>query len=168
MASLNEEFRRQLAARAERNTPSSVRGAMGRFGWSTRDIAARFNVSERTARRWRQQNRVPARREDEWRRETTSAAARRVRERIERRGLQGLTVTGTYRISKNRYKAGPGAPARLMPGNKISAAVMRGYFGALDQGDDDQADEILNQALAAGYEAPGMHFEDVDDVHFDI
>lgn len=168
MASLNEEFQRQLAARAERNTPSSVRGAMDRFGWSTRDVAERFGVSERTARRWRQQDRIPARREGDWHREANSASARRVRERMERRGLSGLTVTGQYRISKSRYKAGPGAPARLMPGNKIAPAVMRGYFAAIDQGDDDQADEILNQALAEGYEAPGMHFEDVDDVHFDI
>lgn len=168
MASLSDEFRRQIQARAERNTPSGVRGAMERFGWSSRDVAERFGVSERTARRWRQQNRVPARRREDFLREATSAAARRVRERMLRRGLSGLIVTGIYRISKSRYKAGPGAPARLMPGNKISPAVMRGYFGAVDQGDDEQADEILNQGLAGGYEAPGMHFEDVDDVHFDI
>jgi hypothetical protein len=168
MASLNEEFQRQLAERAERNTPSSVRGTMDRFGWSTRDVAGRFGVSERTARRWRQQDRIPGRRRDDWRREANTTAARRVRERIERRGLSGLTVTGTYKISKNTYKAGPGSPARLLPGNKISPTVMRGYFAAIDQGDDGQADDILNQALAEGYGAADMHFEDVDDVHFDI
>lgn len=165
---LHQAFQDQIQARAERGAPSSVRGAMDRYGWTTRDVAQRFGVSDRTARRWRQQDRIPDRRRADWRRETNSAAQRRVRDRIERRGLSGLTVTGTYRISRNRYKAGPGAPARLMPGNKISGAVMRGYFAAIDQGDVGQADEILNQALAAGYEAPGMHFEDVDEVHFDI
>jgi hypothetical protein len=168
MASLNEEFQRQMQARAERNVPSHVRTTMERFGWGSKEVAEKFGVSERTARRWRQQDRIPPRRAGDWHREATSAAAGRVRARMERRGLSKMEVTGQYRISKSRYKAGPGAPVRIMPGNKISPAVMRGYFAAIDQGDDEQADEILNQGLAGGYEAPGLHFEDVDDVHFDI
>lgn len=168
MAGLSDEFQRAMQARAERNVPSHVRATMERFGWSARDVAEKFGVSERTARRWRQQDRVPERRAGDWHRAATSAAAGRLRERMERRGLSGLTVTGQYRISKSTYKAGPGAPARLMPGNKIAPAVMRGYFAAIDQGDAEQADEILNQALAEGYEAPGMHFEDVDGIDFQI
>jgi DNA-binding transcriptional MerR regulator len=168
VAGLSDEFQRQIQARAERNVPSHVRATMERFGWTTRDVAERFGVSERTARRWRQQDRVPERRAGDWHREATSAAARRIRERMERRGVSGLTVTGIYRISKSRYKAGPGSPVRIMPGNKIKPAQMRDYFSAIDQGDEDAADELLNQSIAEAYEAPGLHFEDVDDLHFDI
>ena len=177
MASLSDEFRRQMQARAERGAPSSVRGAMDRYGWTTRDVAQRFGVSDRTARRWRQQNRIPERRRADWRRETTSAAERRVRERMERRGLAGMSVTGTYMVSKSRYKAGPGYPVRfgtrdngnpVAGTNRITAAQMRGYFAAIDQGDQQAADDLLNDALAQAYGADGLHFEDVDEVHFDI
>lgn len=168
MAGLSDEFQGEIQARAERRAPDTPGGATARFGWNTGDIAGLMGVSARTARRWRQFNTVPVHRRGDWHRATTAAAAARIRQRMETRGLSGLTVTGTYRISKNRYKAGPGAPARLMGDNKISPATMRGYFAAIDQGDAGQADEIINQALADGYEAPGMHFEDVDEVHFDI
>jgi transposase-like protein len=168
MARFSDEFRDQIQARAERQAPGTPLGAMARFGWNTGDIAGLMGVSSRTARRWRQFNTVPPARRGDWHRATTAAAAGRIRARMERRGLSGMEVTGTYKISKTTYRAGPGSPVRIMPGNKISPAQMRGYFSALDQGDAAAADALLTQALADAYEVPSLTFEDVDDVHFDI
>jgi hypothetical protein len=168
MAGLSDGFQGEIGRRAERQAPDTPLGAMARFGWTTGDIAGRLGVSARTARRWRQFNTVPPARRGDWKRETTAEMAGRIRERIERRGLSGMTVTGTYQISKSRYKAGPGSPVRIMPGNKIKPAQMRDYFSALDQGDAGAADALLNQALADAYGASGLSFEDVDEVHFDI
>jgi Homeodomain-like domain len=167
MASLSDEFQRRMSERAERAAPSGARAAMDRYGWSAREVAQQFGVSERTARRWRQQDRIPERRRDDWQRATGRAAQARQRARMERRGLSALSVTGIYRISKNKYKATPGAPVRVMPGNKITAAQMREYFGALDAGDAEAADQILNDALGEAYEAP-TDFEDAEGVDFTI
>lgn len=187
MARLIDEFERQVAARAARNVPASaraappsgVRGAMERFGWTTRDIAQRLGVSERTARRYRQQDRIPAKRLGGWqgetqaaaeqqRREAQTAAERKTWERLGRRGVSEMNVTGTYKISKSRYKANPWSAVRIMPGNKITPAQMRGVREALEQGNRQAADVLLNEALAEAYEAPGLEFEAVDSVEFDI
>ena len=181
MGTLSEEFRRQLAGRAEKaegRTPTGVKAAMDRFGWSAKDLAEKLGVSERTARRYRQQDRIPERRaeqRDRFGRESRAATTDRVsdraaktRKRIEQRGLRKMEALGKYVISKTRGQAGPGAPAKLMGTNKISPASMRDYFAAVDQGDEAAADEILNDALAEGYEAPGLHFTDVTGLEFGI
>lgn len=176
MARLVEGFISAMNARAERGAPSHVGTAMERYGWSTRDVAQQFGVSERTARRWRQQDRIPARRAAEWKDATQAAARERLRARIERGGLKGMNVTGQYRISRRSHKAGKGAPIRfgskgdqfVMGTNRITGAQMREVFSALDRGDVDQADAALNQALAEAYGAPGLEVEDAESVQFDI
>jgi hypothetical protein len=156
--------------------PTSVGGAVSRFGWSTRQLAQAMGISERTARRWRQQDRVPPRRAAAWS-ETTAreqgkrndaardAEGERRRKSIERRGLSRMNVSGTYRISNSRYQARKDFPVRFVTG-KITGAQMREVFAAADRGDDDEAEELLNEALAEAYGAPGLYFEDVDGIDF--
>lgn len=153
--------------RGGRNLPRSVEGVMQRFGWTTRDIAQKFGVSERTARRWRQQDRVPDKRRADWDTAKRAEVRARARAKMERGGLKGLTVTGTYVISKTRAKAGRGSPVQVLPGSKITGAQMSIVFDALDRGDRAEADEALNQALADAYGAPGLHMEDVEGLSFD-
>jgi hypothetical protein len=155
-----------MAERAARGD-LGARAAMERYGWTTREVAQRFGVSERTARRWRQQDRIPERRREDFQREQRRERATRSRARMERRGLSGMSATGEYAVSRNRYRATPRAPVRIMPGNKISAADMRAYFEALDRGDQAEADQILNDALGRGYEAP-TSFTDAEGVDFTI
>jgi hypothetical protein len=140
---------------------------MERYGWNTREVAQRFGVSERTARRWRQQDRIPERRREDFEREQRRVRFARTRARMEARGLTGMSATGEYAVSRNRYRATPRAPVRIMPGNKISAAEMRDYFDALDRGDQAAADQILNDALGRGYEAP-TSFTEAESVDFTI
>lgn len=187
MARLIDEFAQQVAARAARNVPASARAAapsnvgaaMERFGWTTRDVAQRLGVSERTARRYRQQDRVPAKRLGDWRRDTQAAADRQRREaqtaaerktwdRMGRRGISEMNVEGTYKISKSWYKSNAWSPVRILPGSKITPAQMRGVRDALEHGDESGADELLNAALAEAYGAPGLGFEDVDGLKFGI
>lgn len=168
MARLIDEFIAQVDARAERGLGAGAGRIMDRFGWSTRDVAERFGISERTARRWRQQDRIPERRRDDWRREVRGESRARTQRRIERRGISDMTVQGIYRISKNRYRATPSAPVRIMPGNKITPAQMRGVFAAVNAGDLDAADDLLNEALAEAYEAHGLVMEDVDSLDWSI
>lgn len=169
MARLIDEFLSQMDDKAGRGLASAgVRQVMDRSGWTTRDVAGRFGVSERTARRWRQQDRVPARRLGDWQREARDAARARTRRRIEKRGISNMTATGPYRISKNRYRAGPAAPVRIMEGNKITPAQMRDVFSAVDSGDIDAADQLLNDALAEAYEAPGLVMEDIDSLEWGV
>jgi len=159
------ESRRTEWDSASRGT---VAETMERAGWSARAVADRFGVSERTARRWRQQDRIPDKRRGDWEKARNDEARSRLRARIERDGLKGLTVTGRYRISKTKGQAGPGSAIRVMPGNKITGAQMREVFAALDRGDRVAADEALNEALAEAYEAPGMHVEDAESLGFEI
>jgi hypothetical protein len=169
VARLIDEFLSQVDAKSARGLPAAgVRQAMDRFGWTARDVADRFGVSDRTARRWRQQDRIPERRREAWTRETRDAARARTRQRIERRGIGSMTATGPYRVSENRYKATPSSPVRIMPGNKITPAQMRDVFGAVDSGDMDAADQLLNDALAGAYEAPGLAMEDIDSLEWGI
>jgi hypothetical protein len=169
VARLINEFLSQVDARSERGLASAGVGQlMERFGWTTRDVAGRFGVSERTARRWRQQDRIPERRAGDWQRETRAEARARTRQRIERRGIRKMEVTGRYRISKSRYRAGRGAPVRVLEGNKITPAQMRTVFAAVDAGDMEQADAALNQALAAAYDAPGLEMEDVESLDWGV
>ena len=167
MASLSDAFQARMAERAARGGDMGARRAMERYGWSAREVAQRFNVSERTARRWRQQDRIPERRREDWRAEQRREARARQRARIERRGLSSMQATGTYRVSNSRYTARGRYPVRTLPGNKISAAEMREYFGALDRGDAEQADRILNAALGRAYQAPAS-FEEAETVDFTI
>jgi hypothetical protein len=141
---------------------------MERFGWTTRDVATRFGVSERTARRWRQQDRIPERRAGDWQRETRAEARARTRQRIEKRGIRHMSATGPYKISKSRYRATAGAPVRILEGNKITPAQMRGVFAAADSGDMDAADALLNEALAGAYEAGGLEMEDVESLEWGV
>jgi hypothetical protein len=157
-----------MEARAGTRQPRGVGGAMGRYGWSARDVAQRFGVSERTARRWRQQDRIPERRREDWRQAITGAARGRLRARMARRGLSGMSATGTYFVSPpTRYRANSEAPVRALDDNKIDAAAMRDYFSALDRGDAADADRILNDALGKAYGAPTT-FVDADSVWFDV
>lgn len=167
MASLNDQFQRAMEARAGARQPSSVRGAMDRYGWSTRDVAQRLGVSERTARRWRQQDHIPERRRGDWRRETVNAARGRQRARMERGGVASMSAAGQYQVSKSRYRTGPNSRVRTSQA-KIPAAAMRAYFAALDRGDAQAADDALNGALADAYGASDLHMTDVEDVNFTI
>ena len=165
---LLDAFTAAMAGKAETRAPTSVHGAVERFGWSTRDVAREFGVSERTARRWRQQDRIPARRAEQWREVTRTAAAARQRAQIEARGLRGLTVTGEYRVSRSRYRARGNAPVRIMGDNRITGATMREVFSALDRGDADAAEAQLNDALADAYGAPGLSIESVDSLTYTV
>lgn len=167
MASLIDAFEGEMDRRGGRNLPRSVEGTMKRFGWTAKDIASKFGVSERTARRWRQQDRVPDKRRDDWNQAKKDEARARARAKMEKSGLKQLKVTGTYIISKTRGKAGSAAPVQMVGNNRISGAQMRTVFDALDRGDREEADEALNQALAEGYEAAGLHMEDVEGLSFD-
>ena len=166
MPSLSDAFQQKLADRAARGD-LGARRAMERYGWSAREVAQRMNVSERTARRWRQQDRIPARRMEDWRRQEQRERADRSRERMRRRGLSSMEATGEYKVSRNRYRANRNAPVRTLPGNKISAAQMRDYFDAIDRGDQAAADQILNDALGGAYGAP-TSFDDAESVDFTI
>jgi hypothetical protein len=157
------------AMQAKQHPPSTPLGAGARFGWGSGDIASLMNVSPRTARRWRQQNRIPAHRQSEWQRVTRDETARRQREQIEARGLRNMRVTGEYRVSRSRYRARPGAPVRIGPGaDRISGATMRDVFTALDEGREDDAERVLNDALADAYGAPGLRIESVDDLNYTV
>lgn len=168
MPSLSDAFLDRLAERAERGLGGlGARATMERYGWTTHDVAQRLGVSERTARRWRQQDRIPERRLQDWREQQQREAARRQRERMRRRGISQMAATGEYSVSRSKYRANRGSPVRTMPGNKISAADMRAYFDALDRGDEAAADQILNDALGRAYEAP-TSFTDVDSIDYTI
>lgn len=179
MAGLTEGFINAMNARAERGAPAHVGTAMERYGWSTRDVAQQFGVSERTARRWRQQDRIPARRAADWRDAVQGAARDRLRQRIERGGLKGMKVTGQYRVSVRSYKAGRQSPLRfgsirgnpvprVTGTNQITGEQMREVFAAIDAGDQAAADAALNKALGEAYGAPGLEVEDAESVEFDI
>lgn len=166
---LIDTFLSQVDSRSDRGLASaSVGHVMERFGWSTHDVATRFGVSDRTARRWRQKDHIPPKRAADWRRETRAEARARTQRRIEKRGIRHMAVTGTYRVSKSRYKARPGSAVRIMEGNKITPAQMRGVFAAVGAGDLDAADVLLNEALAEAYEAPGLEMEDVESLEWGI
>jgi hypothetical protein len=168
VASLHDRFQQAVDARAAARQPSSVGGAMDRYGWSAREVAQRFGVSERTARRWRQQDRIPERRREDWRRELTREARGRQRARMERGGIGQMSAGGEYEVSPGRrYRTGPSSRVRTSQA-KIPAAAMRDYWSAVDRGDAAEADQILNDALAGAYDAPGLHMTDVDDVNFTI
>lgn len=157
-------FTRALEAKAERRAPTSVSGAVERYGWSTRELARRMGVSERTARRYRQQDRIPAGKAAKWADQTKAAATDRQRERITRRGLSSMNVTGTYRISRSRYRARKDAAVRFVTG-RITGAQMRAVF---DAATPEEAEELLNDALAEAYGAPGLAFEEVEGLDFTI
>jgi hypothetical protein len=159
-----------MAERAERGD-LGARAAMERYGWNAREVAQRFGVSERTARRWRQQDRIPERRREDFQREQRRERQARQRARMERRGVGSLSAQGEYQVSKSRYRTRRQFPVKTLDGNRISAATMRQYFAALDRGDADRADQLLNEALGAGYGMFGgseVRFTDADSVDFTI
>lgn len=169
MARLIDEFVSQLDARADRSVGrADVGRTMDKYGWTTKDVAARFGVSDRTARRWRQQDRVPDKRAADWRNAARDEARKRARERIEKRGISRMSVQGTYRVSRFRGKTGPTSAVRILEGSKIRPAQMREVFGNLDAGDIDAADAALNDALAEAYGAPGLSMEDVDSLEWGV
>lgn len=158
-----------MAGKAETRAPSTVREAQSQFGWSTRDIAGRFGVSPRTARRWVQQDRIPARRREQFRAQARAMAAGRQRRQIEARGLAGLSVTGIYRVSRSRYRARGNAPVRVMPGSRIPASSMREVFGAIDAGRSAEAERMMNEALSRAYGTSSpVEFEDVDSLAYRV
>ena len=156
-----------MEGRAERSAPSDVGRAVERYGWSTRDLARELGVSERTARRYRQQDRIPDRRAARWREVVKSEATARQRERIERRGLTRMDVTGTYEISagRRRFRANRNAPVRFVQG-RITGAQMRDVFGALDRGEAGEAETLLNGALADAYGAGGLVVTEVEGLDY--
>lgn len=168
MARLIDTFLDQVDTRAERGLGASPDRIMERFGWTTKDVAQKFGVSERTARRWRQQDRIPEKRRQDWRDAAKAEARKRTRDRIEKRGIRSMSVQGTYKVSKSRYRTGPTSAVRILPGNKITPAQMREVFGNVDAGDLDAADAALNDALAEAYEAPGLSMEDVESMEWGI
>jgi hypothetical protein len=92
-----------------------------------------------------------------------------MRGRIERRGLSGLSVLGTYQVSRSRYRTHPDAPVRLLPGAAITGATMREVFAAIDAGNLDDADELLGDALAEGYGmGRAIEWHEVDALDFRI
>jgi hypothetical protein len=158
-----------MAGKAETRAPGSVREAQGRYGWNTRDIAQRFNVSGRTARRWVQQDRIPARRAEQFRAVVRAQAAAGQRRQIEARGLSGLRVTGIYRVSANRYRARSNAAVRIMPGGRISGSTMREVFRAVDEGRGGEAERMMSDALTRAYGASSpVRFEDVDSLSYRV
>lgn len=144
-----------LDSKADKRAPSSPGAAVAEFGWSTRDLAQRLGVSERTARRYRQHNAIPARRRAAFDEATRQASRDRARARIVRRGLSGLSVQGFYQVSRSRYRTNRAAPVRILPGNAISGSAMRDVFAEVDAGDLAGADELLSGALAEGYGMSG-------------
>jgi hypothetical protein len=157
------------AMQTKQHPPSTPLGAQGRFGWQSGDLASIMNVSPRTARRWRQQNRVPLHRQADWQRAVRDETARRQREQIEARGLRNMQVTGEYRVSRSRYRSRAGAPVRIGPGrDRISGATMRDVFTALDEGRADDAERVLNDALGDAYGAPGLRVESVDSLSYTV
>jgi DNA-binding transcriptional MerR regulator len=168
----NDLTRAFLAAteqRAGQRAPASVRDASARFGWSTHDLAERLGVSERTARRYKQQDRIPPRKAAEYRREAEQAAQDKMRDRITSRGLSGMRVQGRYQISKSVYETHPDAPVRLLEDSHISGATMREFYDALAEGDEAAAEEILAGALGEGYGVgEGMSWERVDELDYRI
>jgi len=160
-------FTSAMESRAERRAPSSVSGAVERYGWNTRELAQRMGVSERTARRYRQQDRIPRMRADRWREVTRDAAIDRQRKRIERRGLSGMNVQGTYHVStpRNRYRARRDFPVRFDQG-RITGAQMREVFAASSPA---EAEQLLNDALSEAYiGASGLEFDEVESLDFSI
>lgn len=173
VAPLLSAFLSRMDAKSEVRAPTTVNAAVNRFGWSTRDLAREMGVSERTARRWKQFDKVPERKAERFRDVVKSEAARRQRQRIERRGLSGMRVEGTYRISRSRYKARQDYPVRFGQGEKlgtdrITPAQMREVFGALDRGELADAEQMFNDALGEAYGAPGLSFEEIDDIDYEI
>lgn len=157
------EVDRRGAARA----PSGVRAAVARFGWTSRDLARELGVSERTARRYRQQDRIPGRRQDAWRDTTRRESQQRQRERIGRRGLSGLTAEGRYRVSKSVYETHPDLPVRAL--EPIPGSRMRDVFELADRGDLDAAEAELTGALGEAYGVgESMSWERVDSVSFTV
>lgn len=162
-----DAFNRRLAEKAR--PPGDVADLTKQAGWSTRDLARELNVSERTARRYRQTGHIPERRREQFGRAAREVAGRRARERIGRRGLSGLTVQGRYRVSKSVYETHPDSPARILPGNAIPGSVMRDVFDAADRGDVDGANEQLEQALSEAYGASNpLQWERVDDLDYRV
>lgn len=171
-------FMDELGRKSGSRAPSSPRSATRAFGWSTRELAERMGRSERTARRYLQQNRVPAGQQARWRQVTADAASARMRRNIEQRGLRSrssgppyaLSVEGLYRVSSSRYRSHPSSPVRVLPGNGIPGSVMREVFGLVDAGQADAADAMLADALALGYGMPGGSLEilEVDGLDFHI
>ena len=170
MARLLTEFNDAIARKAAASAPGSVRAAVDRFGWSTRDLAERLGVSERTARRYRQQDRIPARRADEFRRAARSAATERQRSRIASRGLSAMNVHGRYRVSKSVYTTPQDSPVRIMDGNFISGASMREVFDLEQSGDPAEAEAALAAALGEAYGngMENMSWDRVDSLDYTI
>lgn len=169
MASLDDAFQQAAADQATGRVPSTVAATMDRFGWTTSDVADKFGVSQRTARRWRQENRVPTRggKRESWRGEVRNEMRQRARRRMERRGITKFTIQGQYKISKRSWKTGPNSPIRNVMG-KIPASAMRDYFAAIDQGDQAAALAALNAGIGEAYGAPGLEITDVESFTFTI
>src|SRR5215472_13865737 len=117
MASLSDAFQARMAERAARGGDMGARRAMERYGWSAREVAQRFGVSERTARRWRQQDRIPERRREDFQREQRRERQARQRARMEARGLSSMSAQGEYMVSRSRYRTRPQYPVRTLPGS---------------------------------------------------
>ena len=154
------ELIRAYLAEEERRTRRRTGGSLSEGGrrdkLTTRQLAAELGVSERTARRYRQENRVPARRArefDELRQKSKDAEIQRYRRRIRSRGLRSLTV----RVSESQYDAGAHSPSVALDGIAGSGDAdtpgMAEVFDLLEAEDPDLegADAALGDALAQSY-----------------
>jgi len=171
---LTDAYLRAEAARAEVRAPSSVRGTLEHLGWSAREVAQRFDVSERTARRWRQQGRVPARKAEQFDREARGAVQaaelERVRTRIAGarakdaegnrtgsrsggRGLRGMSVTGRYKVSRTEAEAHGYLPVWAPEG--VPGSALGEFYDLLEAGDEDGAEDALAEALSDAYGTDG-------------
>ena len=164
---LTDAYLRAEAARAEVRAPSSVRGTLEHLGWSAREVAQRFDVSERTARRWRQQGRVPARKAAEFDREARGAVQaaelERVRTRIAGavrngsrsggRGLSRMSVTGRYKVSRTEAEARGYSPVYAQ--DPIPGSALGEFYDLLEAGDEDGAEDALAAALSEAYQMDG-------------
>jgi hypothetical protein len=166
---LTRAFLAAADQRAARRAPGTPLGAEAKFGWNAAELASRFGVSPRTARRWRQFDTVPISKQREFDRQATAAQEARQRERISRRGLSGFRVQGRYRISKSVYETHPDSPVRIMEGEHISGEAMREFYGHLEQGDGDAAEAALAGALGEAYGVgDNLSFDRVDRADFTI
>jgi hypothetical protein len=164
---LLDAFSARIAERAERRAPDTPLGATARFGWTAGDLAAAMGVSARTARRWRQFNHIPLRRQADFKHATTAAQEARQRARIGTRGLSGLTVQGRYRVSKSVYRTHPDSPVRAL--EPIPPATMREVLELQEQGELDEANAVLESALSEAYGVgEGLSFEQVDGLDYTI
>ena len=162
MGKLYDAMSDAIRGRAPRGLPQ----AQSRWGWSTKEVAQRFGVTQRTAQRWQAAGQVPARRAGQLQDILSTEADKRARERAAKRGFGPVTIGGTYQVSNYRpQRTGPGSRFRT---DEIPPAKVREILALADAGDVAAAEDVLSQAIADGYGiTQPVTWEDVDSATFD-